>query len=129
MNTAGTPQKPHIILVDDEPGVLHALKLLLSAIGFVVSEFIDPRSALDHLKNGGNGDVVVSDLRMPHLDGIQFLEALNAAGITKPFVLMSAHATSDDVARANALGAKGFLSKPFTPDQFRGCVNTVLSNI
>ncbi len=119
-------QKPHIILVDDEPGVLNALRLLLSALGFTVSDFIDPRSALEYLKNGGTGQVIVSDLRMPHLDGVEFLKSLNANGNTLPFVLMSAHATADDVKNATDAGAKGFLSKPFTPDQFRSIINPLI---
>jgi DNA-binding NtrC family response regulator len=119
-------QKPHIILVDDEPGVLNALKLLLSALGFNVSDFIDPRTALEYLKNGGTGDVIVSDLRMPHLDGIEFLTSLGHEGITVPFVLMSAHATAEDIKRATDAGSRGFLSKPFTPDQFRAIVQPLL---
>ena len=122
MNSTEFQKNPHIILVDDEPGVLTALRLLLSAIGFTVSDFIDPRSAVEHIIGGGPGDVIVSDLRMPHLDGIQFLEVLNKSSCPLPFVLMSAHATDEDITRATTNGAKGFLSKPFTPDQFRTCI-------
>ena len=122
-------QKPHVILVDDEPGVLNALKLLLSALGFTVSDFIDPRAALTYLKNDGAGAIIVSDLRMPHLDGIEFLKSIVTAGITLPFVLMSAHATEEDVKRATVAGAKGFLSKPFTPDQFRSVVMPLIQAV
>lgn len=120
-------KNPHIILVDDEPGVLNALKLLLKAIGFTVSDFIDPHAALEAISSVDSTQrtVIVSDLRMPSLDGIQLVTKIREINSSVPFILMSAHATSDDISTAKSSGANGFLAKPFTPDQFREIIQNI----
>jgi two-component system C4-dicarboxylate transport response regulator DctD len=117
-----------IILVDDEPGVLNALKLLLGALRYKVTEFIDARAALDFIRSADPAShVVVSDLRMPDLDGIQLVAKMRAESLNHPFILMSGHATTEDVNRALKSGANSFLSKPFTPEQFRNALATLRS--
>ena len=119
----------HIILVDDEPGVLTALKLLLGALQYKVTDFIDARAALDFIRLADpNNYVVVSDLRMPDLDGIQLVAAMRSQSLTHPFILMSGHATSEDINKALKTGANAFLSKPFTPDQFRNALAQLNKN-
>lgn len=117
---------PHIILVDDEPGVLTALKLLLGALGYKVTDFIDPRAAYEYIAStDAASHVVVSDLRMPDLDGIALVSKIRAASLAHPFILMSGHATSEDINKAKKMGASCFLSKPFTPDEFRNALAQV----
>ena len=114
----------HILLLDDEPSVLFALKLLLQALGFRVTDFSDPPLALEYLTQQSSRelDLILSDLRMPGMSGIEVLKQAHLIRPELPFILMSAHAHQEDVERATALGAAGFLAKPFSPDQLLGAV-------
>jgi CheY-like chemotaxis protein len=115
-----TPAKRAIVLIDDEPGVLRALKLLLGALGHSVTDFGNPLDAVAHIRMAGAPiDVVMSDLRMPQLDGLGVLREIRTFNADLPFVLVSGHATEEDVSMAKSLGATAFLGKPFTPDQIR----------
>lgn len=118
-STPNTASKRRIVLIDDEPSVLLALKLLLGAIGYEVREFAHSHEAVSYLRDGGICDLVLSDLRMPDPDGIGVLEIVKTARPELPFILISGHATADDVKRAEKLGADGFLGKPFTPEQLQ----------
>lgn len=117
-----------ILLLDDEPTVLNALRLLLGALGFSVQDFSSPEAAVAHLNEASSvatdtaqavtlPDLVLSDLKMPKMNGHQVLAAVRAKHPRLPFVLMSAHATPEDVETAMQLGASGYLAKPFSPDQ------------
>jgi CheY-like chemotaxis protein len=106
-----------IALVDDEPSVLLALRLGLEVLGFTVHPFGDADEALDFIRGNDGVDLVVSDLKMPKRSGIEFLERLRGSRPDLPFVLISGHAASDEIQRATALGANGFLPKPFSPDE------------
>jgi DNA-binding NtrC family response regulator len=104
-----------LVLVDDEPGILRALSLILSSLKCEVTALSSPRMVLEHLENGGTPDAIVSDLRMPEMSGIELLFALRFKGVDTPFILMSGHATPQEVASAEAGNLAAFLSKPFAP--------------
>ncbi len=108
-----------IVLIDDEPSVLLALRLLLGALGFQVKDFSSSREAVRYLEDGMACDYILSDLRMPELDGLEVLRASKRARPELPFVLISGHATDEDVSQAEKLGVDGFLGKPFSPDQLQ----------
>lgn len=114
-----------ILLVDDEPSVLFALKLLLEALGYKPHDFSIATAALDFLKGGNDCDLFICDLKMPRMNGLEVLAAVKMIRADLPFVLMSAHATSGEVDMAKQLGAIGFLAKPFTPEQLNEVVNTI----
>ena len=105
-----------ILLVDDENSVMFALKLLLGALGFQVDGFTCPEEALSYVKDNWECDLCICDLRMPGLSGLQVLEQMKKVRPDLLFVLMSAHAGDEEMEKAQALGADGFLSKPFSPD-------------
>ncbi len=107
-----------VILIDDEAGVVLALKLLLQTLGYKVEAFTEPQKALDFLA-GADSDFgnsfVLSDLRMPVLSGFDVLQTCRDKYPALPVVIMSGHAEEDEISKAMSLGAKSFLSKPFTP--------------
>ncbi len=113
------PTQRHILLLDDEGSVLFALKLLLQALGNKVTDFSSPPDALKYLQDGGECDLFLSDLRMPILTGAEVLVAAKKIRPELPFVLMSGHATDDDIEDAKENGAIGFLGKPFRPDEIK----------
>jgi len=104
-----------LLVVDDEPGILRALTLLLSSLQVRVTALSSPGEALAYLERGGRPDAIVSNLRMPGMNGIEFLQHLRVHTYTTPFVLMSGHATTEEVNQAKLAGSSAFLGKPFPP--------------
>jgi DNA-binding NtrC family response regulator len=118
----------NICVIDDEPSVLLALRLLLQTLGNAVTTYSDPLSAPEQIVALSQPvDVIMCDLRMPKRNGLGVLQELRRLGCTAPFLLMSAHATVDEVAEATRRGAQGFLSKPFSPADFHSRLQTLIS--
>ena len=104
-----------LIIVDDEPGILRALSLILGSLKCEVTALSSPKMVFEHLENGATPDAIVSDLRMPEMTGIELLFALRFKGVETPFILMSGHATPQEVASARGGNLTAFLRKPFAP--------------
>ena len=105
-----------VLLVDDEPSVRGSLKLILEAMGFKVTACTNPIEGLAALKES-SFDVILSDLKMPQMSGVDFLALIRTSGSNIPFILMSGHATKNDIDKARAYGIKTFLPKPFSPNE------------
>lgn len=113
-------QRPQrLVLIDDEPGVLRALGLLLQTMHFEVLSFNSGRDAIKLICEEPAIDLVVTDLRMPDLDGLQVLKLVQRLCPELPVIVMSGHACQSDIQGLQNHGAKGFLPKPFTPSQFK----------
>ena len=104
-----------LVIVDDEPGILRALTLILSSLKCQVTALSSPTMVLEHIDSGGTPDAIISDLRMPEMSGIELLFALRFKGVETPFILMSGHATPQEVASAKGGNLTAFLGKPFAP--------------
>ncbi len=106
-----------VLIVDDDPSIRQVVATLLTLEGFVVDTAPDGRAALDRILVSAP-DIVLSDLRMPHMDGYGLLAAIRAhASINKlPFIFLSG--TSDDESFTAPPGVKAdaVLRKPFTRD-------------
>jgi DNA-binding NtrC family response regulator len=101
-----------ILVVDDEPEIGYLLRLFLEN-DFRVETFTDPRLACEEISTA-NYDVVVSDIKMPFLSGLEVLKHVKRVRPETHVVLMTGHAqTAKDQAEASALGAAGILFKPF----------------
>lgn len=118
-------KKIHFLVIDDEEGVANALCLLLKAIGHSATGCIESGQAGKILasEQANQIDLILCDLRMPQHDGFWVLAERNHHCKDKPFVLMSAHAGSDDIERALSSGANAFLPKPFDPDDIAQLLN------
>ena len=101
-----------IVFIDDEAGLCQAAGDWLEASGFAVRTFTDPTAALAGLDLPGC-DCVVTDLRMPGLDGQQVLDALRLRDPDLPVVLLSGHADVPVAVAAMRTGAHDFLEKPY----------------
>lgn len=116
----------HILVVDDEPNIRLMFLTALEVPGRLVMPAPDGQAALDRLAEGGY-DVVLLDLQMPGLGGMEVLEALRARGDDVPVIVVTAHGSVPDAVRAMQLGAVDFLLKPVTPEQIRAAVDEVLA--
>ncbi|WP_348642223.1 response regulator [Methylobacterium sp. WL7] len=97
--------------MDDDDAMRHSLVLLLGVFGHRVVEHAGAATLLD--EPGRLNGCVVADLRMPHIDGLEMLVRLRAAGATVPIVMMTGHGDIPTAVRAMKLGACDFLEKPF----------------
>ena len=104
-----------ILIVDDEPANIRLLEGLLKGKGYACIESVtDPRKVLEFYQEF-QPDLVLLDLNMPHLNGLQVLEQLNNLDqkYHAPIMVLTAQTDLDSKLRALDLGARDFLSKPF----------------
>jgi two-component system response regulator PilR (NtrC family) len=114
-----------ILVVDDERVMREALQRLLSLDGYDVAVAVDGDDALRSIPQRGF-DLIVSDICMPGLNGLQVLERARAANPRVGVILISGYATMDTAIEALRLGANDFLPKPFEMDDLRRSVARVL---
>jgi DNA-binding NtrC family response regulator len=105
-----------VCIVDDKDVMRDSLKDILVTQGHEVAAHEDPQHALAALISS-RFDVVVCDLKMPGMDGIELLRALRSRGVETPFVLMTAYASVPTAVEAMKLGAFDYIQKPFAADQ------------
>lgn len=106
------PTKGAVLIVDDEPLKRVTLQIELSEAGFSVAEAPDAAAAIEHLR-GKPVDVVVTDVRMPGMDGVQFLRHVKSSSPQTQVILMTAFGSVDLAIEAMKHGAYDFLTKPF----------------
>jgi two-component system, cell cycle response regulator DivK len=103
-----------ILVVDDEPDIRSLVVMILEGAGHTVIEAPDGQKGLDLLAND-NPDVVLLDLRMPVLDGWEFMRRVREQGLGNARMIgVSAHASPDSIREAQEAGCDGYVSKPFT---------------
>ena len=105
-----------ILVLDDDAGVRQSLDLLLRGDGHEVVVQGSPKAALERAQHEPF-DVILSDVRMPEMDGLAFLRAYRAGGGTALVIMMSAYGGEDAAVDAMKEGAYDYLSKPFRPDE------------
>ena len=105
-----------ILVIDDETGMRHMLRLVLEREGFQVVEAVDAESGLARLADGGI-DVALCDIRMPGLDGLGFLREVKARKLKATFIMMSAYGSIEMALECMKEGAYDYIAKPFKPDE------------
>jgi DNA-binding response OmpR family regulator len=117
-------------IVDDDDEMSHAVRLMLKLLDFEVETHRDARSAAKRLLAGQRPDVVILDINMPEVSGIDFLEFLRNQKTlqTLPVVMLSSETTDIQVDEAMELGANAFVFKPVTIEELEVALNTVLPN-
>jgi DNA-binding NtrC family response regulator len=115
------PDTAQILIVDDEPNVRLVFRTALESSGYQVAEASDGVVAL-RLVQQHHFDVVLLDLRMPQLDGMETLRRFRELGIDVPTVIVTAHGSIPDVVEALRLGAIDFIPKPLPPETLRRTV-------
>jgi two-component system response regulator AtoC len=103
-----------VLVVDDDPGLRNSLGLLLSESGFEVSVEGDPLRALERTATEAF-DIILCDVRMPKLEGREFLKRYLASGGGALVIMMSAHGNEELAVEAMREGAYDYLHKPFRP--------------
>jgi DNA-binding response OmpR family regulator len=111
-----SPLKPRVLIVEDDPDLLVVLRVNLTAMGVEPILAADGRTAISRIQ-AERPDAVVLDVMLPGIDGWSVLEDLHAMGDPVPIVVCSAKKDIEDMERARALGASGYVIKPFDIDR------------
>lgn len=109
--------RPRVLCVDDEAITLRLITRLLEGMGMDVAPTTSPIDALRIFDEGGI-DLVVTDVRMPGMDGLAFVHAVRARDLEVPVVVATGYATLETAIRALREGASGMIIKPFTGEEF-----------
>ena len=115
----------HVYVIDDDPSMRDSLDFLLGAAGFDVSLFDGATSFLKAHTDLGFG-CVLSDVRMPGMDGMDLLRQLKAKASALPVIIMTGHGDIPLAVEAMKLGAFDFVEKPFEDERLIGAINTAL---
>lgn len=118
-----------ILVVDDEPDIRMLVRITLDGEGYDVVEASNGEEALEQIARE-EPDLVFLDLRMPGIDGWGVLDRLSENGELEriPVVVVSAHASHGSSQRALSLGCRGYISKPFDPDELLQAAERFLSS-
>jgi two-component system response regulator AtoC len=105
-----------VLVVDDEPGLRNSLRLILTDEGHQVAEAADGAAALARA-TAEAFDAILCDVRMPALDGLEFVRRYRAAGGSALVIVMSAYGAEDAALAAMKQGAYDYIAKPFRADE------------
>ena len=111
--------EPVIFLVDDDDGSRDAMTRTLERVGYSLHAFASAEEALEKLRDGEQVDAIVSDVRMPGMDGYEFLREVRAEYPNLPFLLVTAYADVKDAVAALQEGADDYLTKPVKVQELR----------
>ena len=109
-------QQPSILIVDDESGILDTLRILLRKEGFEVTTAQGGKAGLEQIRSG-NHDIVLTDVRMPQVSGLDILQAAKEQDAVTPVILMTAQASLQTAVAAVNAGAFYYIQKPFSNDE------------
>ena len=107
---------PSVLIIDDESGILDSLRILLKGEGFVPHIALGGKAGLDRIE-AMTPDIILTDIRMPNVTGVDILAAARAKDPDLPVILMTAQATLQSAMQAVNQGAYYYLQKPFRNDE------------
>ena len=105
--------KRTVLIADDDPSIRALLRTFLESEGYDTSEARTGGEVLSAISNGSKIDLLLMDIRMPELNGMDILQRINEQNLEVPVVLMTAFGTSNVAIKAIQLGAHDYITKPF----------------
>jgi DNA-binding NtrC family response regulator len=114
-----------VLVVDDDQAILEFMETFLTKDGFEVTTLADPKDAPAEVKDGGY-HLVVLDLMMPGLGGVEVLEQIRRVDSDVAVVIFTGYPSLDTAVQSMKLDAVDYLKKPFNPDEFREVLDRVM---
>jgi len=117
------------VLVVDDSALIHQMyRLVLSRYACEIADAMNGQEALDVLARQDDIQLILLDINMPVMNGVQFLEKATALGIQRrlPIIVISTEGKEEDTLRALKLGAKGYLKKPFAPPDLYALIEQII---
>jgi len=115
-----------LLVVDDEEVICQACRRIFSRQGFKVDVNTDPRQGLA-MASENSYEIILLDIKMPAMDGIQFLEQLRQTSLEVPVLIITGYPSIPNAAAAMRLGACDYVTKPFTSEEITSAVRRVLA--
>ena len=112
---------PHILIIEDEPSTSWALAEGLSDDGYTIDTFARAEEALRWLRRG-HSDLVISDLRLPGMSGLEFARRLAHSRHAQPVIMVTAYGDPETLRDLAGVGVTECFPKPFRMDQLRRAV-------
>lgn len=119
--------KPRVLVVDDDSSLREFLEIFLAKEGYKVASAASGKEAVKNVKNGGFS-LVITDVRMPGMDGVELLKGIKAIDPGLPVVLITAFASLDAAVVAMKEGAWDYLTKPFRIEELRNVIENAISS-
>ena len=120
------PESAKVVVIDDDEAVLDSLRVLLESEGFDVDTFERANTFLQGFQGKLPG-CLVTDVRMPEMDGLELLQALSARGPLPAVIVITGHGEVPMAVQAMKLGARDFLEKPFAPADLIASIRAALT--
>jgi DNA-binding response OmpR family regulator len=117
-----------ILIVEDDRKTIELIRLYLEREGFQATIVQDGRAALEVARQQPP-DLIILDLMLPRLNGLDFCRVLRSEGAQVPIIMLTAKSTEDDILRGLYLGADDYMTKPFSPRELVARVHTVLRRL
>lgn len=121
----------HILLVDDEKNMLNSMAFILEAAAYQVSLAEDGQSALNCIADANAAqqpiDLMITDIRMPGMDGLMLLGLLRQKKINIPTIVMTEYGTSDIRKELQKLGCRNCIHKPLNERELLTCIQETLT--
>jgi two-component system, chemotaxis family, chemotaxis protein CheY len=113
-----------VIVIDDSRTVRDQVRLVLEPAGYEVLEAIDGSDGIDKVRDHRDLAMAICDVNMPGISGIAMLEALKTAGLAQgmPIVMLTTEGQPALIQKAKQAGARGWIVKPFKPEQLLATV-------
>lgn len=121
--------EPVIHVVDDDDAARHSLRFMLECAGFIVRDYDSAVGFLATITPGGVVDpgCIITDVRMPEMNGLELIERLKQKGIAEPVIVITGHADVPMAIQALKGGVEDFIEKPFSDDRIIAVVQSALA--
>jgi two-component system chemotaxis response regulator CheY len=115
-----------VIVVDDSRTARQQVRSALQGAGYEIVEAVDGNDGIAKLSENADASLVLCDVNMPNMNGIEMLESVKRTGAGFTFVMLTTEAEPEIVRRAKASGAKGWIVKPFNSDLLLSAVRKLV---
>lgn len=128
MNKKARIQKPEarILVVDDEPEVAETIRDLLVFSGFDVEVAKNGKQAIDLFKSTRHFDLIITDMKMPGIDGLELLRMVRQSQRDLPVIILTGHGTFENAIQSLEEGAIDYVLKPFNTEKLVRAVRRAL---
>ena len=116
-----------VLVVDDDPNLVRLMSKFLTLEGFAPVPASNGAEALNYLRGGGSASVILLDLRMPVMEGVEAVRQIRERDPHAKVIVLTTYDTDDDISRALKAGAKAYVLKDISADALIACIHDVLA--